>query len=91
MPCGNVGMQVHVMADRSDWGRVRSVRRTGLEQAGPGRVGVGYGQVWVGYGRVRIRSALGRLGRQESCGARLGRAGSEVCRIRVRIKVQVNV
>ena len=52
---------------------------------------VGYGQVRDSCGRVRVRSASGRLGRQESCGARLGRAGSEVCRIRVRVKAQVNV
>ena len=57
----------------------------------PGRVWVGYGRVRVGYGRVMVRSALGRLGRPESCGARLGRASSEVCQIRVRLKAQVNV
>ena len=56
----------------------------------PGQARVGYGRVRDGCGRVRVRSASGRLGRQESCGARLGRAGSEVCRIRVRVKAQVN-
>ena len=91
VPCGKVGMQVHVRANRPDWGRVGSVRRAGLEQAGPGRVRVGYGQVRVGCGQVRVRSALARLGRPESCGARLGRADSEVCRFRVRLKAQVSV
>ena len=70
MPCGNVGLPVHVRAHRPDRGRVR---------------------VGDGCGRVLVRSASGRLCRQESCGARLGRAGSEVCRIRVRVKAQVNV
>ena len=39
-----------------------------------------------GYGRVRVRSWLDQLGRPESCEARQGRAGSEVRRIRVRVK-----
>ena len=73
-PCGNVGLRVHVRAHRPDRERVRGAGRSGLKRAGPGGSWSGP----VGYGRVRVRSALGRLGRQESCGARLGRAGSEV-------------
>ena len=38
VPCGNVGLPVHVRAHRPDWRRVRSAGRSGLKQAGPGRL-----------------------------------------------------
>ena len=50
MPCGNVGMQVHVRANRTDRVRVGSVRRSGLEQAGL----VVSGSVMVGSGSDQL-------------------------------------
>ena len=52
VPCGNVGLPVHVRAHRPDWRRVRSAGRSGLKQAGPGRLWSGPGQLWLGQGRL---------------------------------------
>ena len=52
----NVGMQVQVRANRPDWGRVGSVWRSGLGQAGPGRAWVMVG-LWSGPGQISFGSA----------------------------------